>query len=340
MSEKLRDIHVQLLDFTPAIYSLVLVIISCLVIELHARNYKFVGALQKPFRIILSKANITGVTSNAVIQAFASLIFLSNTAVLFVVSRITDTTHVQNLNCTFEKVVVYIDPSIEWPSQKAILYLLIAGAVVFTVSVIPSLLLCIYPTWVYRQISRFLSARKRLAITAFAEALHSCFKDGLNGTSDYRALAGAPLFLVLLYAAVFNILIKVISLNSSLIVSIVLWMMVACVASYVKPCKSAIANMSLSFHMNLFGLLLCTTYLWENDLSVKTSILAATLVATLITPNILVTLWAGYTFTKYIRGRFGYHRNHSLYCRRPMWNIVSGIRLCFCISHRKYQELQ
>ena len=116
-------------------------------------------------------------------------------------------------------------------------------------------------------------------------------------------------------------------------------MMVACVASYVKPCKSAIANMSLSFYMNLFGLLLCTTYLWENDLSVKTSILAATLVATLITPHILVTLWAGYTFTKYIRGRFGYHRNHSLYCRRPMWNIVSGIRNSFCISHRNYQEL-
>ena len=72
-------------------------LVSCLVIELHARNYKFVGALQKPFKIILSKANITGVTSNAVIQAFASLIFLSNTAVLFVVSRITDTTHVHKI---------------------------------------------------------------------------------------------------------------------------------------------------------------------------------------------------------------------------------------------------
>ncbi|CAI8009090.1 hypothetical protein GBAR_LOCUS6154 [Geodia barretti] len=52
--------------------------------------------------------------------------------------------------------------------------------------------------WVYRYLSRFLSARKRLAITAFAEALHSCFKDGLNGTRDYRALAGGTVFVVLL----------------------------------------------------------------------------------------------------------------------------------------------
>ena len=52
---------------------------------------------------------------------------------------------------------------------------------------LPSLLLCVYPTRMYRYLSRFVSSRKRLAITAFVEALHNCFKDG---TRDYRMLAG------------------------------------------------------------------------------------------------------------------------------------------------------
>ena len=336
LSDKLSGIHVALLDFIPAIYSLVLVIISCVLIKLHARNYKFVGTLFKPFKIILSKANITTVTSNAVIRAFASLIFLSNTAVLLVMSPITDTTSVQKTNGMFQKRVVYIDPSIEWPSRRAFLYLLVATAVVVTVSVIPSILLCMYPTRVYSYLSRSLSARKRLAITAFAEALHSCFTDGLNGTRDYRALAGAPLFLVLLYATVFNMLIRIISFDSSLIVGTVLWMMLACVVSYVKPCKSAIANISLSFHVTLFGVLMCTAYLWKNDLSIETYTLGVTFIATLFTPHILVAAWAGYALTRHMWTRFG----HGPGCRLALRNMASGARNCLCQRHSSYQELQ
>ena len=44
------------------------------------RNYKIVGILWKPFNIIVSKANITAVTSDAVFHVFASFIFLSFTA--------------------------------------------------------------------------------------------------------------------------------------------------------------------------------------------------------------------------------------------------------------------
>jgi hypothetical protein len=338
VSDKLTGIHVALLDFIPAIYSLVLVIISCVLIELHARNYRFVGTLFKPFKIILSKANITTVTSNAVIQAFASLIFLSNTAVLFVMSRITDTTSVQKTNGMFQKRVVYIDPSIEWPSHKAFLYLLIATAVVITVSVIPSILLCMYPTRVYSYLSRSLSARKRLAITAFAEALHSCFKDGLNGTRDYRALAGAPLLLSLLYILITNCLL--IGNRSARYTSLDLfWMMLVCVVSYIKPCKSSVANISLVFHMALFGILICAANFWNNNLYVGTHTLELTFIATLLTPHILVALWAGYTLTKHTLTRFGY-QFHGPGCKEALSDMANGVRRCLSRRYRGYQELQ
>ena len=167
-----------MLSFIAAIYPLVLVIISCILMELHARNYRPVGILWKPFNIILSKANIAAVTSDAVFRAFASFIFLSNNSVLLTAYQVVKFVTVWNSTGHFQKQVLYTDPTVEW--NTIIPYIFVAAVFLIFISLIPSLLLCIYPTRLYQYLSKFLSARKRLAITAFAEALHSCFKDGLN----------------------------------------------------------------------------------------------------------------------------------------------------------------
>ena len=75
ISEKFTGIHVHMLNFVPVIYPLVLVIISCILMELHARNYRIVGIMWKPLKFILSKADMTAVTSDAVFHALASFIF-------------------------------------------------------------------------------------------------------------------------------------------------------------------------------------------------------------------------------------------------------------------------
>ena len=268
ISEKLTGIHVNMLNLVPAIYPLVLVIISCILMELHARNNRIVGVLWKPFNIILSKANMTAVTSDAVFHAFSSFIFLSNISVMFTTYQMANFVTVRNSTGHFQKQVLYTDPTVEW--NTSVPYVLITAVIFIFISLIPSLLLCVYPTRLYRYLSRFLIARKRLAITAFAEALHSCFKDGLNGTRDYRTMAGGTFFIALLLIAKIYFSRKVISGGNSCIVQIMLWMTLVCIVSYVKPCKSAVANISLSFHMTMFGILMCLTDLWEYHLSVDT----------------------------------------------------------------------
>ena len=339
ISEKLTGIHVNMLDLVPAIYPLVLVIISCILMELHARNYRIVGILWKPFKIILSKANITAVTSDAVFHAFASFIFLSNTSVMFTACQVVNFVAVWNSTGHFQKQVLYTDPTVEW--NTSIPYVLIAAVIFIFISLIPSLLLCIYPTRLYRYLSRLLSARKRLAITAFVEALHSCFKDGLNGTHDYRALAGTPLFFALLLLVAINYFLgRLYRVDVSYhIVEIVLWMILACIVSYVKPCKSAVANISLSFHMTMFGILMCTINLWKFDLSVETNTLELMFFVTFISPHILVAVWAGYTLTKHTLTRFGY-RFHSPGCKVALSDMANGVRLRLCRRHRGYQELR
>ena len=337
ISEKLTGIHVNMLNLVPAIYPLVLVIISCIFMELHARNYRIVGILWKPFKIILSKANITAVTGDAVFHAFASFIFLSNISVMFTTFQVVNFVIVQNSTEHFQKQVLYTDPTVEW--NTSIPYVLIAAVIFISISLIPSLLLCIYPTRLYRYLSRFLSARKRLAITAFAEALHSCFKDGLNGTRDYRAMAGATFFIALLLGAISYFPRRFFSVGTSHIVEIMLWMILVCIVSYVKPCKSAVANISLSFHMTMFGILMCLIYLWEFDLSVETYTLELMFIVTFLSSHLLVAVWAGYTLTKHTLTRFGY-QFHGPGCKVALSDMANGVRLCLCRRHRGYQELR
>ena len=335
ISEKLTGIHVNMLNLVPAIYPLVLVIISCILMELHARNYRIVGIVWKPFKTILIKANITAVTSDAVFHAFASFIFLSNISVLYTGYQVVNFVPVYNSSEHFQKHVLYTDPTVEWNAHTYITYLLIAAVTFMFFTLIPSLLLCIYPTRLYRYLSRFLSARKRLAITAFAEALHSCFKDGLNGTYDYRALAGATLIFILLFGALVHFT-RSILCNGP--VETVLWMIVICIVSYMKPCKSAVANISLSFHMTLYGILMCTTYLWVSVPSVETYTLDLIFIVTLLSSHILVAVWAGYTLTKHTLTRFGYHF-HGPGCKVALSDIRNVVKLCLCRRQRGYQEM-
>ena len=203
----------------------------------------------------------------------------------------------------------------------------------------PTLLLCIYPTRLYRYLSRYLNARKRLAITAFAEALHSCFKDGLNGTRDYRALAGSTVFFVFLMGIIAYFFSHSMFRDGALchIIQTVLWTILVCIVSYVKPCKSTVANVSLSFHMTMFGIFF-TIYLWEDNLSVETYTLELMFIITFLSPHILAAVWAGYTLTKHTLTRFGY-QFHGPGCKVALSDMANGVRLCLCRGHRDYQEM-
>ena len=158
--------------------------------ELHARNYRIIHILCKPFNLILNKINITAVIGDAVVHAFATFILLTNFNVYLIAYSAAKNMNVYRDDNSVYKTVLYIDPTIESYSPKHIVYILVIAPTAIIVTLIPSLLLCIYPTRLYRYLSQFISARKRLVITAFAEALHKCFKDGLNDTRDYRAFAG------------------------------------------------------------------------------------------------------------------------------------------------------
>ena len=157
------------------------------------------------------------------------------------------------------------------------------------------MLLCVYPTRIYRRLSQLISTRKQLAITAFAEALHNCFKDGLNGTRDYRASAGLVIMVSPLISVIGLIVWRLLSFTGLYSRHCVL------LVSYVRPCKSTLTNISLSYHGFMLGVIivfgLCA---WEDN-HFKTESLELAFVIIPLVSHILVLCWALYVLYRWLR---------------------------------------
>ena len=335
ISEKLSSVHIQLLTIVPAIYVVVLVITIWVLMDLHARNYKVIHFLS----LFLKHLNITVCSSNAIIYAFATFTFLSSTILALNVCILTiyhplfirsTNPNITNTNTR----VLYIDSSVVYFSHEHIIYLMIAMVPCIFLVFTPALLLCVYPTRIYRRLSQLISTRKQLAITAFAEALHNCFKDGLNGTRDYRALAGLvilsyPIAALLSYITWITV-VPATGLSKEHIQGYMAFAL-SLVVSYVRPCKSTLANFSLSYHTFILGVLFFGFSYW-NDLSVKPEALELTFIIISFLSHMFVFFWVVYIICWYIRVSIGF-------CHFRI-TIPNVFKHCFCLkNHTGYQEL-
>ena len=335
ISHKLTGIHTLLLSYVAFIYPILLITIICVLIELHARNYRLFHIIWKPFHIILSKTNITAVNTNAVIHAFATFVLVSSTANVYNLTVMTKTINVYtSIDGKVYSKCLYFDPTISYLSQQYLLYLLLPVVVSIFLVLVPSLLLCVYPTRVYTKLSQCVSARVRLAITAFAEALHCCFKDGLNGTPDYRASAGLVI-LIFPVGSLVNGAVHIATGYEWSIVTICTFFVVSLLLSQIRPCKSPVANFSLAYHFTVLGILALVNHIWDTEMSTRTESLELTIILLPLISHILVFIWVGYTVSHYVMLQCGYSPRHE--------QVLTRLRMiasqCFHRNRGGYQAL-
>ena len=337
ISDKLSHIHIQLLSLVPAVYPIVLLIAIFILMELHAKNCKVVQTLWKGFMFVLDKMSIKPVTGDAFIRAFASFIFLSNMAVYATAGTLLGIQPVHRQDSSRYRHSLLYDPTLQWLSSQHIQYLVIALVPSIFIVVIPSVFHILYPTRIYRYLSRCISARKRLAVTAFAEALQVCFKDGLNGTRDYRALAGLISLFPIVFGVIRQFILKRFGIGSNT-GNVINFVTTCCIITYIQPCKSAIANISLSLNLLLLTGLHAVEHYWYHEWSIPTETLELAIILLLLVSHILVFVWAGYRLTSYIMRRCcGHHSVNPRDCRVA---LVNGVNMCLLRrGHRGYQEM-
>ena len=301
----MNGIHVLALNSLSALYLIFLVLASLVVIELYSRNNTFIRAAGKVFSSALRRTRITAVTGDAVLRTFATFVFLSSTKNLFAFyAMIRDIDIVVSTDGSIYRHVLFADPTIEFLSLTHLMFMLIPTVQCLFLVFIPSFLLIVYPTRLYKSLSTFMSPRKQLAITSFVESLNSCFKEGLNETRDYRACAGVVMFLL----PSFNIGIHLILIHIPFFAGFTyeiracyLFSLLSLLISYVTPFKSSLANMSVSFCFTVFALSHILVYFWYNLLSVSTPAFEAAFVLIGIAVQTPVTLWAVCNVFSYAR---------------------------------------
>ena len=293
ISDKLTDLHVIFLNSVSAIFPLLIAIISLFLIHLHSKQYKVIDILFKPLGVVLKLTNGKAITSDAVIHTFASFLFLSSTKIFFVFMTIIESVPViSSISGSVYKKVLYNDPSIQYYSHEHILFFLLVFIQCLFFVFLPSLLLFLYPTRLYRWISQFISARKRLAITTFVEALNHCFKDGLNGTRDYRALAGFLIVGIPTFSLLMWVIARFGGGSSTLLV--VPWLSFILICFH--PFKSTIANMSVGFYVVLMTIFVIA---YEYCI-VRETLLLQTFSYLFPISHVPVLLWALYNLVCYI----------------------------------------
>ena len=336
ISPNITGIHIQMLSLVAVVYVIVLVISTSFLVELYKRNYRIVRILWKPIGIVFKKIKATNVTSNVSFHMLAVFVLLSASNLTVHVSSIFEMVPVyRSTDGSVYKRVLYSDPNGNH-NRIYILFVILAIVSFVLLVLVPSLLLCVYPTRLYRYLAQCLSARKRLAITSFVEALHNCFKDGSNGTRDYRVLAG-----LITLASIMGLIPDYFlqhGYNPEFIFG-VMCVFLSFIVSYAQPCRLTLANFSLSYHSSMLGIFSIADGLWKHDMNTGTHSLKLAFVVIPVVSHILVYTWAGYTIICRMMLHFGYQMDIRSAWKKAWTALVRVTKLCYHRRWDSYQEL-
>ena len=191
VSDKLTQLHVLALDYIPALYPLLLIVLTYVSIELHDRDYRVFVWLWKPFGKCFARVKILRNLNPkaSVIHTFAAFLLLSYSKLLFVSFSLMNYTTVYNTTGDqFGPRRVYYNATLSYLSSEHAPFFVLAICILIIIVLPFTLLVLLYPTrWFQRCIC---SCRGAHALHTFADIFHGCYKNGTNGTRDYRYFAG------------------------------------------------------------------------------------------------------------------------------------------------------
>ena len=309
VSDKLKNVHALMLQYIPAVHPLCLIAVTYVCIKLHDRNFRPIVWLWRPFHKCFTRARRSWDTTSSIIDVFATFLLLSYLKFVQVSLYLLHGITIHNSYGVTETKVLYWDATVKYFSKEHLPYA-VAAILILTIFILsPALLLLCYPTKLFRKCSTYCRFRRWQALHVFVEKFQGCYKDGVNGTTDFRSLAG-------LYLAVRIILTVIgdIEYHSSYAVGWLLSAIIITAASLLiataRPYKRNYMNVLESLMLALLGLLSLLILAYEYLLPPETHLLLPYLILTLISiPQLVLILYVlyhplrGRRLVKYITGK-------------------------------------
>ena len=189
VSENITTLHALALQYLPAFYPLLLIVVTYILIELHDRNVRVVVWMWRPFHMCLApfRKHLRWNPKASIVSTFATFLTLAYTKVIIVSGRLLSGTKVTDLRGNSSHFLSFA-PTIPYFGNEHLPFAILAIAVLSTFIALPPLLLLIYPTKTFQKLLGCLKIRWP-ALHIFADVFQGCYKNRTDGTNDYRCFA-------------------------------------------------------------------------------------------------------------------------------------------------------
>ena len=320
ISPTISFLDAMTLKYIRVLYPLILVPFTFFLIGLHARNIRPIVCLWRPFGACLHRLNQSINANDSIIHGFATLYFLSFGILNYISYKLLDLIPIIDEHTHTIKNRLLIDPTIQGYTREHAPYIAAAYGMLVPLGLFPAILVMLYPIGRFRNILEYcLSHRKRIMLGIFFDTLHGNFKNGLNGTRDYRCTLGMTMVLTVLLVVTNAHITGHYTLGAYLLVGSLL-MIVSLTFAYVRPYKTYLANLSVSFHTATSSTMCVLLVAWMQISAIVSNVTITRIFASLaFTPHLLVGLWLMYRLLQTERLHAALARLMSP-CRGPRYN--------------------
>ena len=191
ISSDMSTIHILALEYIVAVYPLLLTLVIYVCVEMYDSGVRVVVCVWRPFHVCFARFRRRWNPKGSVINTFATFLLLSYSKLLTVSYKLLDASTLYNITGkTFGPAALYYDASIEYFSREHLPFALPAICVLLVFVVFPLLLLLLYPMRSFQRCLGYCTKIRWQFLHTFADAFQGCYKNGTNGTRDYRYFAG------------------------------------------------------------------------------------------------------------------------------------------------------
>ena len=239
VSSNIKNVHALALEYIVAFYPIFLILLTYVCIKLHDNDFRPVVWLWKPFHRYFAHFRRRWDSKASIINAFTTFLLLSFSKILFVSFTLLYISHIDiyDHDVIHKECVLYFDSTVGCHTQEHLIFATIAIFVLLIFIISPIMLLILYPTRLFRKCVTCCRFRRWHALHMFVESFQGQYKDGTNGTYDFRMVSALFLILRILILASFH--------NYSIWISAVAQFAVICAVCFyavARPYKVSIGN--------------------------------------------------------------------------------------------------
>ena len=208
-------------------------------VQIHLKcqcNCRLVVWLWKPFLRCCIRFQRQWDIQSSLVDAFATFLLLSYVKLLSVSFDTLIPTTVWDSRKVRQPTVLYYNGTVKYFSKEHLPYAVLAIAVLLVFTLLPILLLCLYPCRCFQRLLNRCNCRCQ-ALHMFMDAFQGSYKNGTNGTRDCRYFAA--LYLITRVAVHTSLAFSSVSFTNSVVAVLAL---VVFLLSYFHPYKIKIHN--------------------------------------------------------------------------------------------------